>query len=87
MAESREGDSGVGAEKASLDVAEEIGSSLLREGNPGKSSWPSFLQVPIGNFPAHWGDGLHDGDGHGLRSGARDLEGETLCSIYDSGWY
>ena len=31
-----------------------------------------------GDFPAHWGDGMHDGDGHGLRSGARDLEGEVL---------
>ena len=59
-------------------IVEGIDSSFLREGEPGKSSWPSFLQVPIGDFPTHWGDGMHDGDGHGLRSGARDLEGEVL---------
>ena len=69
---------GNGVEETNKSVAEVIDSSLLRKGDPGKSSWPSFLRVPIGDFSTHWGDGMHDGDGHGLRSGARDLEGEVL---------
>ena len=31
------------------------------------TGWPGLLRAPYGNYPQHWGDGMHDSDGHGLR--------------------
>ena len=85
VAESRGGDRGVCAGKVIEDVVEEVGrgyssdrrtSSLTRATTAELGNWPSFLKVPVGDFPAHWGDGVHDDDGHGLRDGPKDNRGE-----------
>ena len=41
---------GNGVEATNKSVAEGIDSSLLRKGDPGKSSWPSFLKYRLATF-------------------------------------
>ena len=42
--------------------------------------WPNVVEKPIGDFPHHWGDGLHDCDGHQLHGDVASREGEQLLS-------
>ena len=53
-------------------------SSLCCEatGLDAQAGWPGPVDKPIGDYPAHWSDGIHDIDGHGLRAEATNREGE-----------
>ena len=56
------------------------------------TSWPTFPSAPVGNYPLHCCDGLHNDDGHGLRHSARDPTGEQilnreLAALYVSNAY
>ena len=53
-------------------------SSLCREATSGESvgSWPSGVVCPVGDYPTHWSDGIHDRDGHGLATSIDNTGGE-----------
>ena len=42
----------------------------------GKHSLPKSPEQPIGSYPKHWSDGLHDNDGHGLATSTSNTDGE-----------
>ena len=42
------------------------------------SVWLAPIIRPIGDFPKHWHDGVHDVDGHGMHSGPDDCKGEQM---------
>ena len=58
-------------------------SSLCSEatGQDAQAGWPGPVARPIGEYPDHWSDGLHELYGHGLRTDAKDREGERLLCI------
>ena len=51
---------------------------LCREasGNGLNHSWPAKPEYPVGSYPSHWSDGMHDHDGHGLGTSVSNSEGE-----------
>ena len=53
-------------------------SSLCRKASmdAGKRSWPKSPEQPIGSYPKHWSDALHDNDGHGLATTITNTDGE-----------
>ena len=53
-------------------------SSLCKIDESTNSVWLAPIIRPIGDFPKHWHDGVHDVDGHGMRSGPDDCEGEKI---------
>ena len=55
-------------------------SSLCREatGDNNKTDWPAPIDQPIGDYPKHWADGIHDRDGHALGSSLLNTDGESL---------
>ena len=47
-------------------------------GNTSIPDWPAPVEKPIGEYPTHWSDGIHDRDGHALGSTPTDTEGEAI---------
>ena len=52
--------------------------SLCRETHLPGSTWPSTPEAPIGDYPAHWADGMHLEDGHALWECTEDRAGEDI---------
>ena len=53
-------------------------SSLCNIDESTSSVWLAPVIRPIGDFPVHWHDGVHDQDGHGMQSGPHECDGERV---------
>lgn len=57
-------------------------SSLCMEATNGKlceaNNWPGYVERPIGDYPKHWSNGIHDLDGHQVRSNIENRDGELI---------
>ena len=41
------------------------------------NGWPGPVEKPIGSFPQHWSDGIHELDGHVLGATLASRDGEA----------
>ena len=55
-------------------------SSLCTKIVGNKSVWLAPIIKPVGDYPSHWNDGVHDCDGHGIKDRADDDKGEVLLN-------
>ena len=53
-------------------------SSLCKIDEGTTSVWQAPIIRPVGDFPSHWHDGVHDIDGHGMQAGPEDCKGEQI---------
>ena len=50
-------------------------------GHRRQTDWPAPTDQPIVDYPRHWADGIHDGDGHALWSSPLNTDGESLLLV------
>lgn len=57
-------------------------SLLCMEATNGKlceaNTWPRYVERPIGDYPKHWLNGIHDLDGNQVRSNIENRDGELI---------
>ena len=55
-------------------------SSLCTKIAGDQSVWLAPIIKPVGVYPGHWNDGVHDCDGHGIKDRADDDKGDVLLN-------